>query len=244
MSRGAWEVWESWGADAWVVQVLRYGYRVPFRSRPPLSHVPIPLPSYSPNSIWGLALLDAVSALVEKEAIEIAPPSPGFYSCLFVTPKVTGGWRPVIDLSRLNGWVELSSFHMETAQSVLQSPSGGLDGIPGPPGCLPPGSSSSSLSPLPEIFHGGCGVSISGPVLRPLLGPSGVHPRHGSCLVNYALPQFSSSSLPGRLASPGLHPPGTSAGEGLPPLAVSSPRHHSQSFEELFGPDSDWIISG
>ena len=116
-----WEVWESWGADAWVVQVLRYGYRVPFRSRPPLSRVQIPLPSYSPNSIRGLALSDAVSALVEKEAIEIVPPSPGFYSRLFVTPKVTGGWRPVIDLFRLNGWVELFSFHMETAQSVLQS---------------------------------------------------------------------------------------------------------------------------
>ena len=108
-------------ADAWVVQVLRSGYRVPFRSRPPLSHVPIPLPSYSPNSIRGLALSDAVSALVEKEAIEIAPPSPGFYSRFFVTPKVTGGWRPVINLSRLNGWVELSIFHMEIAQSVLQS---------------------------------------------------------------------------------------------------------------------------
>ena len=64
---------------------------------------------------------DAVCALVEKEAIEIAPPSPGYYNRLFVTPKVTGGWRPVIDLSRLNGWVALSSFHMETAQSVLQS---------------------------------------------------------------------------------------------------------------------------
>ena len=116
-----WEVWKSWGADVWVVQVLRYGHRVPFRSLPPLSHVPIPLPSYSPNSIRGLALSDAVSALVENEAIEIAPPSPGFYSRLFVTPKVTGGWRLVIDLSRLNGWVELPSFHMETVQSVLQS---------------------------------------------------------------------------------------------------------------------------
>ena len=31
------------------------------------------------------------------------------------------GWRPVIDISLLNGWVALSSFHMETAQSVLQS---------------------------------------------------------------------------------------------------------------------------
>ena len=115
-----WAVWESWGADAWVVQVLCYRCRVPFRSRPPLSSVPLPLPSYSPNSIRGLALSDTVSALVQ-EAIEIAPRSPGFYSRLFVTPKVTGGWRPVIDLSRLNRWVELCHFHMETAQSILQS---------------------------------------------------------------------------------------------------------------------------
>ena len=109
------------GSRCLVVQVLHFGYRIPFRSRPPLSPVTIPLPSYSPNSIRGLALSDAVCSLVEKEAIEIAPPSPGFYSRLFVTPKVTRGWRPVIDLSRLNGWVELSSFRMETAQSVLQS---------------------------------------------------------------------------------------------------------------------------
>ena len=49
------------------------------------------------------------------------PPSPGLYSRLFVTLKVTGGWRPVIDLSRLNSWVDVSHFHMETTQSVLQS---------------------------------------------------------------------------------------------------------------------------
>ena len=116
-----WETWQSWGADAWVVQVLCFGYQVPFRSLPPLSHVPLPLPSYSPSSIRGLALTAAVSDLLAKEAIELSPPSPGFYSRLFVTPKVTGGWRPVIDLSRLNGFVDVSHFHMETTQTVLQS---------------------------------------------------------------------------------------------------------------------------
>ena len=116
-----WEVWAAWGADPWVVEVLRSGYRVPFRSRPPLSAVPIPLPSYTPSSIRGLALSSAVEDLLLKEAVEPAPPSSGFYSRLFVTPKVTGGWRPVIDLSRLNGWLDVSRFHMETSQSVLQS---------------------------------------------------------------------------------------------------------------------------
>ena len=116
-----WRVWESWGADCWVVEVLRFGYRVPFLAAPPLSNVPIPLPSYSPSSIRGLALTAAVADLHEKGAIELAPPSPGYYSCLFVTPKVTGGWWPVIVHSCLNRSVRVSHFHMETQQLVLQS---------------------------------------------------------------------------------------------------------------------------
>ena len=83
--------------------------------------MPLLLPSYSPSSIHGLALADAVSDLVAKEAIEPAPLTLGHYSRLFVTPKVTGGWRPVIDLLCLNGFVDVSHFHMETTQSVLQS---------------------------------------------------------------------------------------------------------------------------
>ena len=103
-----------------MVQVLHFGYQVPFRSLPPLSHVQLPLPSYSP-SIHGLALTAAVSDLLAKEAFELVPPSPGFYSRLFVTPKITGGWCPVIDLSHLNGFVDVSHFHMETTQTILQS---------------------------------------------------------------------------------------------------------------------------
>ena len=116
-----WEVCESWGTNRWVVEVLRFSYRVPFLSTPPLSDVPIPLPNYSPSSIREIALTAAVADLHEKGAIELAPPSPGYYSRLFVTPKVTGGWRPVIDLSCLNRSVRVSHFHMETQQSVLQS---------------------------------------------------------------------------------------------------------------------------
>ena len=103
------------------MEVLRFGYRVPFLSAPPLSDVPIPLPSYSPSSIRGLALTAAVADLRAKRAIELGLPSPGYYSHLFVTPKVTWGWRPVIDLSRLNQSVRVSHFHMETQQSILQS---------------------------------------------------------------------------------------------------------------------------
>ena len=114
-------MWESLGADPWLVAVLRFRCRFPFRVSPVLSNVPIPLPSYSPSSIMGVALSAAVADLCTKGAIEPAPPSPGYYSHLFVTPKVTGGWRPEIDLSHLNRSVLVSHFHMETQQTVLQS---------------------------------------------------------------------------------------------------------------------------
>ena len=54
--------------------------------------------------------------------MEFAPlPSPGFYSRLFVVWKSSGSWRPVIDLSTLNRFVDVSHFQMETIQSVRLS---------------------------------------------------------------------------------------------------------------------------
>ena len=92
------------------------GYRLPFISRHHLSPVPLPLPSYS-STPFGVLL----SLLRSKDAIEPASTDPGFYIWLFVTLKVSSGWCPVIDLSRLNRFVRLFRFRMETSAYVLQS---------------------------------------------------------------------------------------------------------------------------
>ena len=95
------------------MEVLRFGYHLPFLSTPPLSATPIPMPSYSPTSIKGAALEEVTLGLIVKGAVELAPlPSPGFYSRLFVVWKTSWSWRPVIDLSH---------FQMETIQSALLS---------------------------------------------------------------------------------------------------------------------------
>ena len=105
-----------------MVEVLRVGYCLPFLSTPPLSTAPIPMPSYSPNSIKGAALEEVTLGLVVKGVVELAPlPSPGFYSHLFIVWKTSGSWHPVIDLSHLNRFVDVSPFQMETIQSVLLS---------------------------------------------------------------------------------------------------------------------------
>ena len=117
-----WQAWRDRGAEPWVVEVLRVGYCLPFLSAPPLSNVPIQMPSYSPTSIKGAALEEVTLGLIAMCAVELAPlPSPGFYSHLFVVWKTSGSWRPVIDLSHLNRFVDVSPFQMETIQSVLLS---------------------------------------------------------------------------------------------------------------------------
>ena len=101
------------------MEVLRWAYRVPFLSEPPLAAEPIPFPSYGPSSIKGIALGKEVQSLLEKGAVELAPlPFPGFYSRIFVVMKASGSWRPVIDLSTLNLRVHKTPFKMETLQSV------------------------------------------------------------------------------------------------------------------------------
>ena len=103
------------------MKVLREGYAIPVLSLPPLSAFPQFLPSYSPTSIKGIALAQEIRSLQEKGAIELASSSPGYYSRVFVAMKASGAWRPIIDLSVLNRYVEFTKFHMETPQSVLRS---------------------------------------------------------------------------------------------------------------------------
>ena len=64
----------------------------PFSFAAPSLSCSDPPSQLQPQFLLGAGFVGCVVRLVEKEAIEIAPPSPGFYSRLFITPKVTGGW--------------------------------------------------------------------------------------------------------------------------------------------------------
>ena len=63
------------GAEPWVVEVLRVGYCLPFLSAPPLSNVPIPMPSYSPTSIMGAALEEVPLGLMASGHRPLPSPS-------------------------------------------------------------------------------------------------------------------------------------------------------------------------
>jgi len=114
-----WKVWEANGADDYVVRILRYGFRLPFHTVPPVTRVPSINSQYA-EPRKNCLLREAVSDMLTKSSIErvVDTSSRGFYSRLFLVPKKTGDHRPVIDLSTLNQFLTCPTFQMDTAESV------------------------------------------------------------------------------------------------------------------------------
>ncbi len=114
--------WSETVTDQWVRDVICHGLRISFREHPPLSSSLrwTPLPR---DPLKAAALRAEVRALIEKAAVEEVPLplSPGFSSIIFLVPKPGNRWRPVIDLSALNKFIEPPHFVMETSTKVRRS---------------------------------------------------------------------------------------------------------------------------
>ena len=209
------------------MEVLQVGYQIPFDRQPPLSERPLSLPAYSPQSIKGVALTLELQHLLQKGAVEPAPQSPGFYSRLFLVQKTSGSWRPIIDLSTLNGYVTSSHFHMETPQSVLRS--------------IRPGDWMVSLD-LQEAYlqvpvhHSslrgrGKDVPVQGPLFRSHDRAPSLHEDYDSRFRHPSQVWGQDGSLPGQLAHPGLFGARLFTVEGQAPDSMCRTWHPGQPHE-------------
>lgn len=108
-------VWSFLEAPQAILNIVRDGYALPFRTKPPTVTEPIFLKAGNQPEIK-----KQVVKLLEKAAIEpvLNTNSPGFYSRLFVVPKSNGGYRPVIDLSEITKYLRVPKFRMETPASI------------------------------------------------------------------------------------------------------------------------------
>ena len=105
-----------------VLNIITNGYVLPFRSKPNFIRFPLILSEYKAQQ-KDQALATCIQSLLSKNAIERVEnvKSLGFYSRLFLVPKPHQRWRPVIDLSRLNTFLHVERFKMETPESIRTS---------------------------------------------------------------------------------------------------------------------------
>ena len=101
-----------------IVRKVSQGILIALDDVPPsLLRYPLELPSNNKAA----DLQNAVQKLRLSRAIEevMDPTSPGYYSRLFLVPKPDGSFRPIIDLKKLNQFIVVPSFTMETLSSII-----------------------------------------------------------------------------------------------------------------------------
>ena len=105
-----WEKWEALGSSPKVVTILREGYTLPFRFRPNLTRSPTVIINYQ-NRQRQADLLEALYQLTNNNSL-------GFYNQLFLVHKPKNWWRPILDLSTLNTFLNTELFKMETPETI------------------------------------------------------------------------------------------------------------------------------
>ena len=64
-----WQVWLSLGSNPRVVSILKEGYTLPFKARPPLTRSPLIVSGYA-NLVKNKHLKESLQALIQKQVVE------------------------------------------------------------------------------------------------------------------------------------------------------------------------------
>ena len=111
--------WQANKCSSNELNIITNCYVLPFLSKPNLVRFPLIVSEYKALQ-KDQALADCIQSLLSKNAIERVE-NVKFYSRLFLVPKPHQRWRPVIDLSRLNTFLHVEKFKMETPESIRTS---------------------------------------------------------------------------------------------------------------------------
>ena len=117
-----WEKWLELGAGPKVVQILREGHPLAFQIGPNLTRSPTVVSCYV-NPHRNSYLLEALHQPIDKNAVELVHNQSylGFFNRLFLVPKPNNKWRPILDPSKLNLFLRLEKFKMETPETIRTS---------------------------------------------------------------------------------------------------------------------------
>ena len=175
--------------EPWVAEVLRTSYRIPFSSPSPLSAVPVPIPSYSPDfhqgecSPWGGSFVDGQGS--GRGSSSLSGQLQPSFCCVEGNGLVETSDRPIASESLC----PTNTF--QDGDQPIGPPCGAkgrLDDMHRSQGCVSSVSGTSRQPSVPQVCCGWSGLSVQGPLLWPLHGPSGIRQGHGSCVSHTSRP--------------------------------------------------------
>ena len=171
-----WEKWEALGSSPKVVTILREGYTLPFRFRPNLTRSPTVVSNYV-NPRRQANLLEALYQLMNKNAVEPVANqnSLGFYNRLFLEPKPSNRWRPILDLSTLNTLLNTVIQNGDPRDNKDLPPARGVGHLHRRQGRILPYTNSQSVQEVYAFSHPGSVLPVQSPTLWSVHSTHGVH---------------------------------------------------------------------
>ena len=193
-----WQVWFSLGSNPRVVSILKEGYSLPFKVRPPLSRSPVIVSHYA-DPVKSKNLKESLQALIQKQAVEkvLVPSSLAFYNRLFLVPKPNNRWRPILDLGQLNLYLASASFKMETPETIRLSLQQG-EWVTSAGFSYPDQSKITEVLKVPSQQSS---LPIHLPFFRPVDGSVGVHQGRQGSQAYGTISGYPNPPVPRRLVS-------------------------------------------
>ena len=212
-----WEIWAHKGANPKVVSILKEGYVLPFKVRPPLVRDPLIVSGYA-NPIRDSHLQAAVQALIEKKAVERVrvQTSLAFFNRLFIVPKPNHKWRPILDLSTLNQFL-ISTQNGDSRDNPDLSTTRGVGDIARLQRRLLPHPNSLHIPKIPQVPLSEPVVPVSGTSLWPVNSSHGVHWCGQRGQVNGSVTGYKNPPVPRRLVDSSPYQRILPPGNPIPP---------------------------
>ena len=206
------------------------GLRLEFVAPPPLSILPPPIAVSSESNLRHIRafLPDWISRGVVRQVRE---PQLRFFSHLFVVAKDVVDVRPIIDLSRLNRYLVLPSFKMETALKIALNILGPLWVQVGPEGRLFSRPCELAFPEVPGLCGRRADLCISVPSVRSVGRSLGLHKGDTAYKEPSSQVDVPGSLVFGRFSALGQDPRAAKQGLNLCPQPVQKSGLHHQRKE-------------
>ena len=193
-----WQTWAHLGANPRVVSILKEGYVLSFKLKPPLVRHPLIVSGYS-NPNRNKFLRESVQSLVDKKAVEMVRvrASLAFLNRLFIVPKPNQKWRPVLDLSALNKFLSVQNGNTRDNSDFPSTR--GMGDIAGFQRRLFPHPHSHRVPKISQIPFPKPILPVQSPPLWHINCSYGVHLRGKGGQVDGSIPRYKNPPVPRRL---------------------------------------------